>query len=321
LLVVIAIIGIVVALLLPAVQNAREAARRMQCSNNLKQIGLALHIYHTAFGVLPPGSLMKTDHPSPDRTDEEEWGWGAFILPQLEQQNLYEQLHVKDMRLMDVFKNANIRPYLQTSLPIYACPSDNSSATLDTHNRHFWGKGQSDSAGAQIAIGRSNYPAVQGFRDVPALYENDGIFYNNSKVRIGDIRDGSSNTFLVGERDERCGAAHWAGCRNPVQACHWGIYQNRGRVSKKLNSSETAFPRPAGWDACDSCSEGFSSTHPGGGYFLFGDGSVHFISENIDYSDAGINPTSRDAYDRRRLGLYQKLGIRNDGETISGDSF
>ncbi|MDA1166079.1 MAG: DUF1559 domain-containing protein [Planctomycetota bacterium] len=185
--------------------------------------------------------------------------------------------------------------------------------------RHFFGAGNA----AQIAIGKSNYPAVMGLYDIPGSFANNGVFYNNSSTGLKSITDGASNTFAVGERDTRCGAAHWAGCRNPPGPCHWGVYQNRGRISKKVNSPESV-PTPSqnshpGWDPCDSCGEGFSSPHTGGAHFLLCDGSVQFINENIEFRNAGLTQaqlSSGTAFNSSNLGVYQRLGIIDDDATI-----
>src|SRR5436305_15341942 len=109
LLVVVAIIGALVGLLLPAVQKVREAANRIRCANNLKQIGIACHHYHDAFATLPPGYLAAAAYP--DTTPG--WGWGAFLLPYLEQQNLYHQL--------DFTRPVQASPAIQTLVPVYFC--------------------------------------------------------------------------------------------------------------------------------------------------------------------------------------------------------
>ncbi|MDA0282751.1 MAG: DUF1559 domain-containing protein [Planctomycetota bacterium] len=120
LLVVIAIIAILVALLLPAVQQAREAARRSQCRNHLKQIGVSLHNYHSTFGLFPPGAVMRV----PTVNVEEEWGWAAFILPDMDQPALSVSLGVNDSRLMEALADSSRHVYLQTMLSVYHCPSD-----------------------------------------------------------------------------------------------------------------------------------------------------------------------------------------------------
>ncbi len=205
---------------------------------------------------------------------------------------------------------------MQTPVAVFRCPSDpNGKQLLTSDIRHFDGVG--NRAGARISLSLSNYPAVTGLYDRPGTFQNDGVFFNNSSIRFASVTDGASNTFAVGEHDTRCGAAVWAGSRNPPGGCHWGIYQNRGRVSKKLNSPRSA--NVPGWDSCNSCSEAFSSSHTGGAFFLMCDGSVQFISENIHYSNAGLsrsNLTRGTAYNSDQLGLYQKLGIRHDGATL-----
>ena len=327
LLVVIAIIGILIALLLPAVQAAREAARRAQCVNNLKQLALAVHNYEGALKVWPPGCIH-------DQELEESWGWGAFILPFIEQQPLYEDLGVTDRKLKQVFYAAAGRALLQTPLAEFRCPSDRTEPLLPKALRRFMGHG--NNANGKIELSTSNYIACQGLHDKPAYKENDiwiiipnnGCFYNNSHVRIDrDIPDGSSKTFMLGERDMRCGSAHWVGTRNPPGPCHWGVYHNRGRVSKKLNAPDAAWPResdskwPPGGTSCNSCGEGFSSSHPGGANFAFGDGSVHFIAETIDFNNAGvsINSTAAQCSEPRLLGIYQRFGMRDDAQPVTLD--
>ncbi|MFH1267627.1 MAG: DUF1559 domain-containing protein [Planctomycetota bacterium] len=317
LLVVVTIIGILIALLLPAVQSARDAARKMQCGNNLKQIGLALHNYHVSHKSFPPASVLPPG--SASYSLKESWGWHVFILPQMEQQGLYDQLRVDELELIQLFGQSALRPLLQTHIAPYQCPSDEIMDTVPLNVREFKGDGNKSPT---IEVGKTNYAAVIGLFDKPIItsgMQNNGVFYNNSRVRIEDIRDGTSNTFAVGERDLRCGVASWPGTRNPPGPCHWGIYHNRGRVSKKLNSSESSWPTPTNWSQiyCDCCSEGFSSVHAGGANFLFCDGSVHFISDTIEFNNSNAtlgNPNA--AYDASRLGLYQRLGCRKDGQPI-----
>jgi len=174
-------------------------------------------------------------------------------------------------------------------------------------------------------VGRTDYVAVSGLYDRPIVnwnQRNNGIFYNNSTISIAGITDGTSQTFAVGERDMRCGSGSWPGARNPPGPCHCGIYHNRGRVSKKLNDPQSFVPAgPVSACPCDACSEGFSSSHPGGAQFLFCDGSVHFLSETVDFNNVldrtgivNLTPIS----DPSLLGVYQKLGIRNDGQPVGG---
>jgi prepilin-type N-terminal cleavage/methylation domain-containing protein len=331
LLVVIAIIGILIALLLPAVQSAREAARRLQCTNNLKQLALAAHNYHTAVRSFPPG--YSTDNVIASEAQKREaWGWQVFLLPYIEASPLYDQLDIDGRRLEEALAtaktDASLRGLLQTSIAALRCPSDDAdSATLDTANRHFYGKGNTGSG--KFAVGMSNYVGVLGLYDKPwkgssGPFKNNGLYFGNSRLRVARIEDGTSNTFMFGERDSRCFAASWPGVRNPPGPCNWGIYHSLGRVSFKLNSPEyKKFQELTGsWDACNSCTEAFSSEHPAGALFAFCDGSVHFVPDTVEYNNGGLSYSqvkSGAQYAGDQLGVYQKLGIRNDSQAVDLD--
>jgi prepilin-type N-terminal cleavage/methylation domain-containing protein len=190
LLVVIAIIAILLGLLLPAVQKIREAAARTQCQNNLKQIGLAFHNYHSTYRCFPPGFASQAaarDGPSLGPG----WGWGAYLLPYLEQNNVYRQINFSK----DISDPANAQARL-TSLPVFLCPSD-SPAGLTTTVRDGSGNPICD-----VAFG--NYVGMAGVYEVSGYPDTSngapGVLLRNSKVRVTDIRDGSSNTLFVGER-------------------------------------------------------------------------------------------------------------------------
>ncbi len=301
-LVVIAIIGILIALLLPAVQMAREAARRMRCQNNLKQIGIAMLNYHDALKSFPPGYISVA-------VDVQEWGWPVFLFDYMERKPLARELMLNERRLADVLVDPWAPVLLKTPLADFRCPSDRTPELLPHELRPFDNIG--GASGFEPATG--NYIGVAGFWDRAGLQENNGVLYANSAVTIRDLsEDGTSFTFCVGERDQRCGAGTWCGNRNPFGLSDLGAYYVSGRVSIKLND-----PLDQG---ADSCREGFSSPHAGGGNFLVCDGSVHFVNENIAFSNAGIDvydPTA--TLDRSvgyYLGLYQLLGIRNDGIPI-----
>ncbi|MCH2200351.1 MAG: DUF1559 domain-containing protein [Fuerstiella sp.] len=304
LLVIFAIIGVLIAILLPAVQTAREAARRIQCANNLRQLGLAIHYYHDYHGSFPPGCMD-------DEHKQESWGWGTFILPQIEQNQLYEQLDVTNRRLTEILQDPGVNRLVQTPIAVFRCPSDSTPDQLPAELRHFNGNGNIE----ELELGTANYVACQGLYDEGGSFRNNGVFYNGSVTELKDIRDGTSNTFMLGERDMRCASGVWAGCRNPPGGCNWGVYQNRGRVSEELNSPVTR-ESP---NQCDSCSEGFSSAHSGGAWFVFCDSSVRFISDEIHFSNGGLSQSELNNevdYDRQQLGVYQKLGIRDDGMLV-----
>jgi len=312
LLVVIAIIGLLTAMLLAAIQSAREAARRMQCANNLKQIGLALNSYHDVHGCFPPGHMVYiVNQWSPH---EEQWGWGTFLLPYLEQQALYDQLMVNDQRLCDLVSAPDQRHWIQTPLDVYRCPSDTTGDLLPME-----AAGGRDFGGLNVPVGFqpavSNYFGSKGFfsRNGRLGKHNDGILYGESRVRFADILDGTSHTVAVGERNGRCRAGYWCGVRNPGP----GIV-NEGRVSIRLNH-----PYNVIFDT-DSCARGFSSFHPGGAHFVMCDGACRFISDTIGFDNNAVDitrsaPVEVGTDEAAGLGVYQLLGIRNDGQPVPSE--
>ncbi len=306
LLVVIAIIGILIALLLPAVQAAREAARRMQCSSRMKQLALAMHNYENAMGVFPPGCI---DDGVPQR---QQWGWGVFLLPYLEKGPLYRELSPTDRRFVDVLNDQRLRRLIQDPLAMFRCPSDRTPVTLKNTEQIRDLDGEAP-VGTDFFGGTSNFMGVNGFWDLGDLPAN-GVLFPNSAVSFSNIRDGTSNTFALGERDFYCAAGIWAGVRDARGSGPRGADYVLGRVSIKMND-----PRNVG---NDRCCEGFSSPHPGGANFAFCDGSVRFINENIRFNNAGVVnfnvPVGVGGF-AASLGTYQKLGIRDDGEVIPDD--
>ncbi|MCC9607807.1 DUF1559 domain-containing protein [Blastopirellula sp. JC732] len=297
LLVVIAIIGVLIALLLPAVQQAREAARRMQCNNNLKQLGLAFHNYHDTYGKLPPMYIQIT--PSVDNIGH--WSWSAFILPFMEQQNTYDALSPNTRTPSDaivanqkVFQNVNEN---------FRCPS---APGPDFHNPSVDpGYAISNSSGSgNYGLGLTNYVVSVNIANVRQKQASDltkgttgniGPFYRDSGTKFRDFTDGLSNTFLVGERSWLSGKVRMsAGTLYAVRdkdtkgpsaqdsgnvAWNQGVMTIAGSVRYPMNVALTS---PNG-----ERSMAFSSQHPGGCQFLFGDGSCHFISDTVDLSNDG----------------------------------
>ncbi len=312
LLVVIAIIAVLIALLLPAVQQAREAARRSQCKNNLKQLGLALHGYHETNNVLPSGYGGV-----PFSNQGNLWGWGAKILPYLDQATIYNTLSQATGGTSPlggagtgfgaIMTSLPANVTVQTNLPVYRCPSDTGSNVVT-----FPINGSV--AGTTSIFGRSNYPGVCGTTldiTVGGLVVTDGAFTESSSRRFRDFTDGLSNTFLVGERRSpgaiggifTGGDTIWAGANDDVAppwqgyAAHQGICDLTSPLNLEVDtapSSATYLPYFA-----------FSSQHVGGGHFLLADGSVRFISENI----ATGSP-------RTAGSTYQNLASLNDGQVL-----
>ncbi len=295
LLVVIAIIAILIALLLPAVQQAREAARRTQCRNNVMNICLALHNYMMAHEVLPPGTQNATgpivsgpgatgglgDEPmgadggdaaaaAPSGPVGYHMSWTTQILPYIEQQNAYGKIDFQ----RSVYDPANAMPR-QHTVNTFLCPSDPTSSNQ------------------RVAL--SNYRGCHHDQEAAINVDQNGVLYLNSAVRYENITDGSSSTIFVGEAILQLNSSlGWmsgtrATLRNTGSAINAGI--------QTMRSGGMNLP-PNGEDPDPAVVTGFSSYHTGGGHFGFGDGSVRFLSENI-------NPLT-----------YSHLGHRRDGEMV-----
>ncbi len=286
LLVVIAIIAILIALLLPAVQQAREAARRSACKNNLKQIGLALHNYHDTHRTLPFGFHAAAGNPN-------YLGWGAMILPFLDQAPLYKLIGTQTSGFgINWYNTTGASKLLRvpiaaasTVLPAFICPSDpmgGINTELDT--------------GPVVNIhGKSNYKGV-GFKNrTPDLQT---AFYKDSKTRIRDFTDGTSNTFIVGEATT-FGVFHgglWIGDNGTGnRTLSAPQFDGANDITIVGSTTSTLINDTVEEDVC------FSSIHVGGAHFLFGDGRVRFLSENMDKA------------------LYDSLATVAGSETLFGE--
>ncbi|GIW97305.1 MAG: prepilin-type N-terminal cleavage/methylation domain-containing protein [Pirellulaceae bacterium] len=326
LLVVIAIIGVLVGLLLPAVQAAREAARRMQCQNNLKQLALACLNYESALKRFPMAFVPAVTPypPNANNANVEAWGWGALLLPYLEQGNLHSRLQVNrySLRATIAGENPSLTPaqaqaLLQTPISTFQCPSDTGAGgDLIHQQRHFGGGVGTQAAGlGNWRPARANYISNRGTRDQPqSTLDTHGMMMENTAIRIAEVTDGTSNTFQIGERDSQYGrGGTWIGVRNPRGAFARGIYYVTANVRPPLNSSDP----PYGWNssANRAVQAGFSSLHTGGANFAYVDGSIHFISENIEWRQdrAGGCRVWDIAPCEPTYGVYQRLGRRNDG--------
>lgn len=322
-LVTISVIAILIALLLPAVQQAREAARRSQCVNNLKQIGLALHNYHDIHEAFPPGFTGGFEL----HKDDKRWGWGTFILPQLEQATLYNRLAPDEHSLFrTVFSNVR-QKLLKTSVTTYLCPSD-STQPLANVNRDFTGPALSQSTPTVTAF-HINHVGVKGatssyvgsFGDfwrpnygiwnAQNLHGN-GVFGCLTSTRIRDIVDGTSQTFAIGERSYENYGSTWVGVEAWNQCTTWGVSMVTGSAYYKMNDAPAPYPF-----TCDGRgASGFSSKHSGGANFLMCDGSARFVSETIDSQNidqlGGLLPISGP----KKIGVYQRLARIDDGEAI-----
>jgi len=297
LLVVITIIGILIALLLPAVQAAREAARRAQCGNNMRQIGLAVLSYESSQGMLPAGAYLTS-------TD---WDWDKLLargsilirlLPYMEQQPLYDQFDLSTWTDYRTVKGSTTIYIGATVVSTYMCPSDTSPLVGDNgmakHN-------YSACVGPMALIDSGDSCSCPSYDSVNkyalAAYcppgSGVGVFSRNSaNCPLAAIRDGLSNTIFFGEVLPGCSGHQSAG---------WAVTNNGNGMSSTLipinfnscdNSSSDGCHRPCNWNM----ELGFKSNHPGGAMFVFGDGAVHFLNENIDHQN------------------YQYLGAKADGK-------
>lgn len=260
LLVVIVIIGMLIAVLLPAVQAAREAAHRTQCKNNLKQIGLALHSYHDLYGRFPAGYVSAV---AADGTDlGPGWGWAAAILRHLELASLQEELLCPDLDIADP-ANAVARGLV---LKVFRCPSDNRADTFTVMN-------------TSVVVAAGAYVACNGNDGVSdAAASNDGAFLENRAMVLSEISDGLSNTIFIGERSARMSLSSWTGAVTggavPAVRDPSGIESSAALV---LSHAGPHLPNnPLVTDA-----DAFSSAHPRGVNFLFGDGSVRTINNSV----------------------------------------
>jgi prepilin-type processing-associated H-X9-DG protein len=284
----------------------------MQCTNNLKQIGLALHNYESANACFPPGYFSQKD-PATFDNDGPGWGWAARSLAHIEQSPLFNGVNfVLGVEFPD---NQTAR---LTKLATFFCPSD---ATRQDTFTVVDSTTSSTAAGAPICdVASSNYVGSVGTGDPSSLYpyiiddddpppgrdNGNGIFFRNRCVAIAGITDGTSQTFMVGERSQNLSRATWTGAVTnaavPLVALQGGAgFDPEGGGALVLShTGEVHGPNsPSGQAHGDQ----YWSRHPGGANFLFADGSVRFIKEQIGFT------------------IFQALATRQGGEVVSADSF
>jgi prepilin-type N-terminal cleavage/methylation domain-containing protein/prepilin-type processing-associated H-X9-DG protein len=327
LLVVIAIIGVLVALLLPAIQAARESARRSECQNNLKQLGLGLQSYHGVYHRFPsnsywdPGTYTNCGEPLETLETDMKGSYLVKILPYLEEVSLFDTLdfagnvhaQFEDTASPDAPLARNRR---ETPMPIFRCPSDtfpilSNDRTLDRGlaNKPVTTTNYMSSVGAQKTFSQiaddCGYPGnLFGNGDdlTPCVIladDTSGVFARSEwAAAIEQIPDGTSHTIALGEVLPDCNF-------ELIRFGWWHSQAFYGHTSVPINYDSCGQTRP-GWPAPQTCNTffnyntnaGFKSRHPGGAQFAFADGSVHFISENIDFRN------------------YNRLGDRRDGESV-----
>ncbi len=289
LLVVIAIISVLVGLLLPAVQKVREAANRLSCQNNLKQMGLALHQFHDSQGAFPSGYLCR---PQPDPTyTAPGWSWAAQLLPYLEQEPLQKQINF-NLPVEDP-NNLAVRV---TVVRLFVCASDRQTGVFTVL----------DASGNPIADAASNsYAACYGaegeISQAPGC--GNGLFFRNSHIRIADISDGTSNTLAIGERGSFFTQTPWAG------AMTGGTTRITPGAPTLSTSVELAPTQPLAHTGSHTLNDPYSdpddffSPHLAAGLFLFGDGSVRPVHTSVS------------------LPVLQALSTRAGGEVVNPNDY
>ncbi len=308
LLVVIAIIAILIALLLPAVQQAREAARRTQCKNNLKQIGLALHNYHDNFLTFPMGN---TNHTGGG------WGqsWWVAVLPFLDQAPLYNGWDHSNVNSGYV---GNVAYYDGKGFAARLCPSS-------PMGQYEWSPHNGGNTGAAV----SHYTGISGAFPDPAdsarnalwtngQYGTGGVLYYRSRIRIGDITDGTSNCMIVAEQSDWCTETATGQKRIAISAWPHGMWMGSPGNDRQFNTAtlryRPGYKQAEGGHNFYGCGSGglmtgvcgnsgnnnpIQSAHTGGVHVLIADGTVRFIGENIN------------------LDTWLRLGIRDDGKPLT----
>jgi len=310
LLVSILVIAILIALLLPAVQQSREAARRSQCRNNLKQIGLALHNYHDAHLVFPPAWVPHDETTSVpvESSRKSSFAWSVFILPFVEQGNLYHELTSVDPGPRTPFPVApgDVEDIL---LPTYLCPSDDGPGNTSfggidddpTTLDGFTKSNYAASAGLLVTIDPHGMNSIDDF-DAYSSDEELGMFHVGSNTRIRSIVDGTTNTLMVGEvRNQQVdNSGEWAGAVwlkaapdrslvsgptlpvwsvSVVRYASWTYFD----IDLPINLTNEASLQLVGGAFGEQLVRGaFASEHSGGAHFVFADGAVRFLNEKID---------------------------------------
>jgi len=322
LLVVIAIIAILIGLLLPAVQKVREAAARMKCQNNLKQMGLALHNHHDSLGYLPPalvnsgrapGTAANTYYPSDGTWYVYNHSGFIFMLPYLEQDNLYKQYDFKTPGSLSNPNGAALPPTAgaltsthpnaivqSQKLKVFTCPSDRDPEVIisNTGASDYYQRPNTARSNYLFSCGGANdYSSATSWQSATTT----GAFGHNSKIKLSEITDGTSNTIAIGESIQRKEGAGTSTIFGP----YWGSgthtatmgYTGNGATWCNINAPMSASCTPMG----PNCAYAwvFGSWHTSGANFVFCDGSVKFINQSIPY------PT------------FYALNTRGGGEIVS----
>lgn len=340
LMVVILIVGLLTALSLPAIQAAREAARRAQCANNLRQIGLALHGYHDVHGCLPPGRMMSYDPrfagPNPPCTAlVVDKSFLMMLLPGMEQASLYSAIN-QELTFL-AHENRTIHVSL---VDTYSCPSDPDARRIreaDTMSMVSLGLA---APGERLGMAFTSYSACYGSYRVDALArpgsgctvparvlaQADGTFNDRAPIRLADIGDGTGFTIFVSEKAVTLYQRFDTDDMPLSRRYGWSITGNWGDTLLTTFYPPNLVHRGTKSGLAHACSA--SSLHPGGIHLLMGDGSARFISDTIQ--SWAFDPGSGEPVGARRNpggwwenlpapGVWQALGTRSGGEAVPVD--
>ena len=318
LLVVIAIIGILIGMLLPAVQQVREAARRSACSNKIRQLAIGCHNYHSAFDHFPSGISTEADASFTPVLGESGWPagwlstatgsdnrgapWNVTIFPHIEQGNLYDQITLTNdfndspRASIRSTSHVNYLPFLET-VPAFQCPSHADATGVGNTNDPAWQNMLRD----KKQLSRNDYLGVMGggltnesnYRNNRRLFFSNGILFANSEISVTQVFDGSSNTFLIGESNLPGWDITWSSSfKTGGIACPYNIAGANVPINTLPGNDASLHPYY-------HTSRSFGSYHSGGCTFAFGDGSTHFLTDSVD------------------IAVYYNLGRREDGNTLA----
>jgi prepilin-type N-terminal cleavage/methylation domain-containing protein/prepilin-type processing-associated H-X9-DG protein len=321
LLVVIAIIAVLIALLLPAVQNAREAARRAQCVNNIKQIGLALHNYHSANNAFPPAKIFSG---SCSRTNLGGLALNTtgftMILNYMEQSTLYNAYNFDQLSSNAAWNGGNVNrlgsAYVNTTVvgsnvAVFVCPSDENPPEVindNTTNGPFWAYSRQQARRSNYLLCASRYTEYDCPGAVGAAIPQDrGVFFNDVSSTFADIVDGTSGTCMIAESRQHhiytTYGPYWgSGCHTSTHGTVYPPTASFAWAGQSTPNSPWPFDK-----ATPTWRWGYawrvSSLHPGGVNMGFADGSVRFIKDSVN------------------AWTWWTLQTIKGGEVVSSDSF